>query len=65
MVRDRDKVCQNCQGKGSRRNKLTVHHIKPKAHGGSNNPDNCILLCLRCHRELHMLKDIQTQGVNL
>lgn len=28
-----------------------VHHIVPKSDGGSNNLDNAIVLCLRCHGE--------------
>lgn len=26
-----------------------VHHLKPRAQGGSNDIDNAILLCVRCH----------------
>jgi len=49
VVHARDVVCQNC---GSSKN-LTVHHIIPKCRGGSNTPENCILLCRDCHRALH------------
>lgn len=53
VVHERDGVCQHCGTKGSSKNKLTVHHIKPKCHGGSNTPQNCILLCWNCHCALH------------
>jgi 5-methylcytosine-specific restriction endonuclease McrA len=32
---------------------LEVHHIKPRAHGGKNDPDNLVTLCSACHRYLH------------
>jgi len=53
IVRRRDKVCQYCGTKGGKGNKLTVHHIKPRCQGGLSVPENCILLCTKCHRELH------------
>lgn len=53
QVKERDRVCQHCGTKGSRRNRLTVHHIVPKCHGGPNTTDNCILLCRKCHNEYH------------
>ncbi len=30
---------------------LDVHHIKPKAEGGTNNLKNLIVLCPNCHRD--------------
>ncbi len=32
---------------------LEVHHIKPRAHGGKNDPANLVTLCSGCHRLLH------------
>jgi 5-methylcytosine-specific restriction endonuclease McrA len=32
---------------------LDVHHIKARADGGSNDPDNLITLCAACHRMIH------------
>ncbi len=32
---------------------LDVHHIVPREHGGSNDPDNLITLCCACHRMIH------------
>lgn len=28
---------------------LTIHHVKKRCHGGSNNLDNLCLLCEPCH----------------
>ena len=49
VVHARDVVCQIC---GSSKN-LSVHHIVPKCQNGPNTPENCILLCMDCHRALH------------
>jgi hypothetical protein len=32
---------------------LEVHHLKPKAQGGKNDPGNLVTLCSACHRLLH------------
>ena len=32
---------------------LDVHHVVPRAAGGSNRPENLITLCARCHRFTH------------
>lgn len=32
---------------------LHVHHIVPKAQGGSNEPDNLALVCDECHERIH------------
>ena len=32
---------------------LELHHIVPRARGGSHRPANLITLCSRCHRHLH------------
>lgn len=55
LVHARDKVCQRCGTKGSRRNKLEVHHILPrKTHPRLvNDTSNCELLCRKCHLEHH------------
>ncbi len=50
MVRDghrcRARGCQNTQF-------LEVHHIVPRDRGGSNHPDNLVVLCSICHRLWH------------
>ncbi len=32
---------------------LDVHHIVPREHGGTNDPENLITLCAACHRMIH------------
>ncbi len=32
---------------------LVLHHIKPHAEGGGNEADNLVVLCNRCHVEVH------------
>ena len=32
--------------------KIELHHIKPRAEGGSDELDNCIPLCFECHAEV-------------
>lgn len=32
---------------------LEVHHIVPRSKGGSDDPDNLITLCQRCHAKKH------------
>jgi len=34
---------------------LTIHHIKPRWRGGTNDPDNLTCLCPNCHAKLHAL----------
>ena len=61
LVRNRDKVCQICGTVGSKDNPLTVHHIVYKRLGGSNTPENCILLCWNCHKKIHEQDRIHRQ----
>lgn len=32
---------------------LEIHHLTPKAHGGTDDYDNLILLCACCHAAIH------------
>lgn len=51
-VLDRDGwQCQNCGE--SDPDKLTLHHVKYRSHGGGDNPDNLCTLCWFCHRMIH------------
>ena len=53
LVTDRDQHCQNCRRQRGYRTKLHVHHIIPLGKGGSNRLDNLILLCEKCHKQIH------------
>ena len=53
FVRWRDgNICQQCKGKSGDR-KIEVHHIRRRADGGSDNPENLICLCHDCHTKHH------------
>lgn len=43
-------TCQHC---GEKNKKLVCHHIKPLALHGSNNIENLIILCTKCHSLAH------------
>ena len=45
-------TCQYCKGK-HKDNKLEVHHIVFRSHGGSDEESNLITLCHTCHKDLH------------
>ena len=54
FVLNRDKyTCQHCKTK---QGILEIHHIIFRSNGGSNEPDNLITLCRKCHRDLHLEK---------
>jgi len=49
-VIERDnRMCQNC-GVGT---EATPHHIKYRSGSGENFANNLILLCMKCHHQIH------------
>lgn len=44
-VKHRDKHCINCGAEIKE-----IHHLKQKVKGGTDNPDNQVSLCKKCHR---------------
>ncbi len=45
---------RQCRAPGCRRRRyLEVHHIRPRAQGGSNRLENLVTLCSACHRLWH------------
>ena len=46
------RVCARCH-RQLKRHFLQCHHVVPLGRGGSHHPRNIILLCYRCHREVH------------
>lgn len=34
---------------------LQIHHIEPVSTGGSDNPDNLLILCPNCHKTIHAI----------
>ena len=56
-------ICQECgrflsDSPTGEENTATVHHIKPRAEGGSDSPDNLISLCYKCHDEKHPMHGV-------
>ena len=50
-------LCEYCRGSGDFRG-MQMAHIIPKSLGGSDNTDNLLYLCARCHfTKLHHLKE--------
>lgn len=45
-------ICQYCKGK-KKESKLEIHHIIFRSKGGSDDEDNLITLCSKCHYDLH------------
>lgn len=41
-----------CRACGSGQN-LQIHHILYRSHGGTDDPDNLVLLCRECHQAAH------------
>lgn len=50
-----DWTCQSCGIEGGTKTsrELHAHHITPLADGGSDDLENLLTLCKRCHRRLH------------
>ena len=42
-------ICQHCKSSAE----LRAHHIRHRAHGGTDTPHNGITLCESCHTDLH------------
>jgi RNA-directed DNA polymerase len=40
--------CRACQGRATH-----VHHVCYRSHGGRTSTANCLLLCRRCHQDVH------------
>jgi hypothetical protein len=52
-------TCLRCEDKFRSKSKLTVHHVVPRADGGSNDPSNLVTLCSQCHDFVEM-NDLKT-----
>jgi len=46
-------LCEQCKSEGKLVPAELVHHIKPLADGGTNDPDNLESLCWSCHSRHH------------
>ena len=48
-------ISRNCMQCGSKNN-LHLHHKIPKSYGGTNEIDNLVTLCNKCHLKSHNRK---------
>lgn len=48
-ILERDGYTCQCCGKRGNPSELEVHHVRPRAVGGTNSPRNLITLCIPCH----------------
>lgn len=39
------------------RNRLQTHHVVPRRHGGTDNPENLVTLCASCHQAIEQVYD--------
>lgn len=59
----RDKAtCQECELVDESLQELHVHHVLPRAQGGTNEIENLKTLCCDCHRDLHFSRQVSTDG---
>lgn len=52
-MRPETRWSEGCCKCGTTADQLDWHHVEPKADGGSDDPENLVLLCAECHREWH------------
>lgn len=45
-------LCEECAKQGKLTPTEEVHHIKPLAHGGTNDDENLMALCKSCHSRI-------------
>ncbi|MFC7074260.1 HNH endonuclease [Halovenus rubra] len=62
---DRNEECELCGADGSEKGtKLHIHHRIEQQYGGTDHPDNLILLCKDCHERHHNNKRIEEKIAN-
>lgn len=57
-----DGECQDCGRPVGTGRPGEVHHIQPRSRGGTDGPDNLVLLCRSCHGSRHIEKDDAGEG---
>lgn len=55
LLEERDRTCVLCGATPTADNDvdLHVHHKRPKSEGGSDHPDNLVIICETCHTHHH------------
>lgn len=54
-------TCLRCDKKFRYKKNLSVHHVIPRADGGSNDPTNLVTLCNPCHDYVEV-NDLRTRA---
>lgn len=49
ILKQRGKRCEICGFEGY----VEMHHINPMNNGGINSPENVLILCEKCHANMH------------
>ena len=49
-------LCVLCKAEGRYNFAEEIHHIKPLSEGGTNEDENLMSLCRRCHAKIHGAK---------
>lgn len=52
VLASHNQTCQKC-GKTADEAQLEIHHITPRANGGTNHPSNLTVYCRDCHQDHH------------
>ena len=59
IIEERGRKCEKC-GWGLVPEVLEIHHKLPRQFGGTDSPDNLIVLCPNCHAITHLV--LRKQG---
>ena len=49
--------CEGCMKEFHINSGLEIHHIKYRSHGGTDEIENLICLCVSCHNRAHFSKN--------
>ena len=49
---DQLEFCLRCE-KWKELEHLAIHHLKTRGSGGGDDRNNCVLVCKKCHTEIH------------
>ena len=61
FIKLKNSQCERCgvSGEATRKGNLEVHHKIPLKDGGTNNIKNLMLLCRKCHKYQHKLREVK------
>ena len=70
LIRERSNVCEACGWAPlpfalRQTSMINLHHVIPVALGGTNEPDNLVLLCPNCHTVCHAVWALRSKRTKL